>query len=97
MKKILLAAGTGIYVRALDRLETGLKQRGLAKQYSVTKCKVPELKKQAPGFDLVIRTALLTDTVDTPVINGVGLATGGQAAEAVLDEIAAFILSDTTS
>ncbi|MDR0583912.1 MAG: hypothetical protein LBG57_06140 [Treponema sp.] len=93
MKKILLAAGTGIYVRALDKLETGLKKRGLGNQYSITKCKVPELKKQAPGFDLVIRTALLTDTVDTPVINGVALVTGGQAAEAVLDEIAAFIKS----
>jgi galactitol-specific phosphotransferase system IIB component len=91
MKKILLAAGTGIYVKVLDRLDIGLKQRGLAKQYSVTKCKVPELKKQAPGFDLVIRTALLTDKVDTPVINGIALATGGQAAETVLDEIAALI------
>lgn len=93
MKKILLAAGTGIYVRVLDKLEAGLQKRGLEKRYSVTKCKVPELKKQAPGFDLVIRTALLADTVDTPVINGVALATGGQAAEAVLDEIAAFIRS----
>jgi galactitol-specific phosphotransferase system IIB component len=93
MKKILLAAGTGIYVRVLDRLENGLKQRGLAKQYSVTKCKVPELKQQAPGFDLIIRTALLTETVDKPVINGIALATGGPAAEAILDEIAAAIKS----
>ncbi|MDR1506881.1 MAG: hypothetical protein LBI67_07230 [Treponema sp.] len=91
MKKILLAAGTGIYVKVLDKLETGLKKRGLEKQYSVTKCRVPELKKQASGFDLVIRTALLTETVDKPVINGIALATGGQAAETVLDEIAAAI------
>jgi galactitol-specific phosphotransferase system IIB component len=93
MKKILLAAGTGIYVKVLDRLETGLKKRGLANQYSVTKCKVPELAKQAPAFDFVIRTALLVGEVDKPVVNGIGLATGGQAAEDALDEIAALIKS----
>jgi galactitol-specific phosphotransferase system IIB component len=91
MKKILLAAGTGIYVKVLDRLETGLKKRGLANQYSITKCKVQELAKQAPAFDVIIRTALLVDKVDKPLINGIGLATGGQAAEDTLDEIAALI------
>ncbi|MDR2785899.1 MAG: hypothetical protein LBB83_08300 [Treponema sp.] len=93
MKKILLAAGTGIYVKVLDKIENGLKKRGLANQYSVTKCKVQELAKQASGFDFIIRTALLVDKVDKPVINGIGLATGGQAAEDVLDEIAALITS----
>jgi galactitol-specific phosphotransferase system IIB component len=93
MKKILLAAGTGIYVKVLDKLETGLKKRGLANQYSITKCKVPELAKQAPAFDVIIRTALLVDKVDKPVVNGIGLATGGQAAEDAIDEIAALIKS----
>jgi galactitol-specific phosphotransferase system IIB component len=93
MKKILLAAGTGIYVKVLDKLENGLKKRGLANQYSISKCKVPELAKQAPAFDFVIRTALLVGEVDKPVVNGIGLATGGQAAEDALDEIAALIKS----
>ena len=93
MKKILLAAGTGIFVTLLDRLENGLKKRGLERQYTITKCKVTELAKKAPEFDIIIRTALLTEKVDKPVINGLGLATGGAAAEAVLDEIAAAVKS----
>jgi galactitol-specific phosphotransferase system IIB component len=91
MKKILLAAGTGIAVTAIDRLQNGLKKRGLDHQFSITKCKVVELAKNAPDYDIVIRTALLTDTVDKPVINGLGLATGGTAAETVLDQVAAAI------
>jgi PTS system galactitol-specific IIB component len=88
MKKILLAAGTGISVTVTDRLENGLKKRGLEHQFSITKCRVNELAKKAQEYDILIRTALLTDKVDKPVINGLGLATGGAAAEAVLDEIA---------
>jgi PTS system galactitol-specific IIB component len=91
MKKILLAAGTGIAVTVIDRLENGLKKRGLEKQFSITKCKVVELAKKAPEYDVIIRTALLTEQVDKPVINGLGLATGGAAAETVLDEVAAAI------
>jgi PTS system galactitol-specific IIB component len=91
MKKILLAAGTGIAVTAIDRLENGLKKRGLEKRFSITKCKVAELAKKAPEYDIIIRTALLTEQVDKPVINGLGLATGGAAAETVLDEVAAAI------
>ena len=93
MKKILLGAGTGIAVTVIDRLENGLKKRGLERQYSITKCKVPELAKKANEYDIIIRTALLVDKIDKPVINGLGLATGGTAAEAVLDEIAAAIMS----
>ena len=93
MKKILLGAGTGIAVTVMDRLENGLKKRGLERQYSITKCKVAELAKKAPDFDIIIRTALLTDKIDKHVINGLGLATGGAAAEAVLDEVAAGIKS----
>ena len=91
MKTILLAAGTGIAVTVIDRLENGLKKRGLEHQYSITKCKVAELAKKSPEYDILIRTAMLVDKVDKPVINGLGLATGGAAAEAVLDEIAAAI------
>ena len=91
MKTILLGAGTGIAVTVMDRLENGLKKRGLERQYTLTKCKVAELAKKAPEYDIVIRTAMLVDKVDKPVINGLGLATGGAAAEAVLDEIAASI------
>ena len=91
MKKILLGAGTGIAVTVIDRLENGLKKWGLDHQYSITKCKVPELAKKATEYDIIIRTALLVDKIDKPVINGLGLATGGAAAEAVLDEIAAAI------
>ena len=91
MKKILLAAGTGIAVTVIDRLENGLKKRGLDRQFSITKCKVAELAAKAPGYDVIIRTALLVDHVDKPVINGLGLATGGTAAEAVLDEVAAAV------
>lgn len=91
MKRILLAAGSGIAVKAIDRLETGLKKRGLDRQFSITKCKVAELASKAPEYDVIIRTALLVDKVDKQVINGIGLATGGGAAEAVLDEIAAAI------
>ena len=88
MKKILLGAGTGIAVTIIDRLENGLKKRGLAHQYSITKCKVVELAKKADDYDIIIRTALLVDKIDKPVINGLGLATGGAAAEAVLEEVA---------
>ena len=91
MKKILLAAGTGIAVTAIDRLKNGLKNRGLENQFSITQCKVAELAKKAPDYDIIIRTAMLADKVDKHVINGLGLATGGAAAEAVLDEIAAAI------
>ena len=91
MKTILLGAGTGIAVIVMDRLENGLKKRGLEHQYSITKCKVSELAKKAPEYDIVIRTAMLVDKVDKPVVNGLGLATGGAAAETVLDEIAASI------
>ena len=91
MKKILLGAGTGVAVTVMDRIANGLKKRGLDHQYSLTKCKVVELAKQAAGYDIIIRTALLVDKIDKPVINGLGLATGGAAAEAVLDEIAAAI------
>ena len=93
MKKILLAAGTGIAVTVIDRLENGLKKRGLEHQFSITKCKVFEFAKKAEGFDILIRTAMMTEKIDKPVINGLGLATGGAAAEAVLDEIAAAIKS----
>lgn len=91
MKKILLSAGGALAVTVLDRLTNGLKKRGLAGQFALTKCKVSELAKLAPAYDIVIRTALLTDKVDKQVINGVGLAQGGQAADAVLDEIAALV------
>jgi len=91
MKKILLGAGTGIAVTVIDRLENGLKKRGLDRQYSITKCKVSELAAKAPEYDVIIRTALLVDKIEKHVINGIGLATGGSAAEAVLDEIAAII------
>ena len=91
MKKILLGAGTGIAVTVIDRLENGLKRRGLEHKFSITKCKVAELAQKAPDYDVIIRTAMLADKIDKPVINGLGLATGGAAAEAVLDEIAASI------
>jgi PTS system galactitol-specific IIB component len=91
MKKILVSAGTGIAVAVMDRLETGLKKRGLQNQYSITKCKVVELAKKAPEFDVVIRTAMMPDPIDKPVINGIGLAMGGAAAETVLDEVAAAV------
>ena len=93
MKKILLGAGTGIAVTVIDRLENGLKKRGLEHQFSITKCKVVELAKKAPEYDVIIRTAMMTDKIDKPVINGLGLATGGAAAEAVLDEVTAAIKS----
>jgi len=91
MKKILLSAGTGIAVTAIDRLENGLKKRGLEHQFSITKCKVAELAKKAPDYDIIIRTAMLVDKVDKHVINGLGLVTGGAATEAVLDEVTAAI------
>ena len=91
MKKILLGAGTGIAVTVIDRLENGLKKRGLEKQFSVTKCKVVELAQKSPGYDIIIHTAMLTEKIDKPLINGLGLATGGSAAEKVLDEVAAAV------
>ena len=91
MKKILLGAGTGIAVTVIDRLENGLKKRGLGNQFSITKCKVVELASKAPEYDIIIKTAMLADKIDKPVINGLGLATGGTAAETVLDEVAAAI------
>jgi PTS system galactitol-specific IIB component len=91
MKKILLSAGGALAIMVLDRLTNGLKKRGLDGQFTLTKCKVSELAKKAPDYDIVIRTALLTEKVDKEVINGIGLATGGQAANAVLDEIAALV------
>ena len=93
MKKILLSAGSGVAVVAIDRLKNGLKKRELDGKYTITQCKVIELAKKAPDYDIIIRTAMLADEVDKPVINGVGLAQGGAAAEAVLDEIAAAIKS----
>ena len=93
MKKILLAAGMGVGVVVMDRLKNGLKKRGLENQFSITQCKVVELAKKAPAYDILIRTAMLSDKIDKPVINGVGLAAGGAAAETVLDEIAAAIKS----
>ena len=91
MKKILLGAGTGIAVIVIDRLENGLKKRGLEHQFSITKCKVTELAKKANEYDIIIRTAMLADKIDKQVINGLGLATGGAAAETVLDEVASAI------
>jgi len=93
MKKILLSAGSGIAVVAIDRIKNGLKKRELEGTYSITQCKVIELAKKAPDFDIIIRTAMLADDIGKPVINGVGLAQGGAAAEAVLDEVAAAIKS----
>jgi galactitol-specific phosphotransferase system IIB component len=93
MKKILLVAGTGIAVTIINRLENGLKTRGLENQYSITKCKVIEFVQKAPDFDIIIRTTMLTDEIDKPVINGLSLLIGGADAEAVLDEIAAAIKS----
>jgi galactitol-specific phosphotransferase system IIB component len=91
MKKILLSAGGALAITVLDRITNGLKERGLAGQFTLTKCKVTELAQKAPGYDIVIRTAMLTGKIDKPLINGVGLAAGGQAAGAVLDEIAALV------
>jgi len=93
MKKILLGAGTGIAVTVIDRLENGLKKRGLGNQFSITKCKVAELAAKSPDYDVIIRTAMMAEKIDKPVINGLGLATGGAAAESVLDEVAAAIKS----
>ncbi|MDR1929334.1 MAG: hypothetical protein LBQ44_01770 [Treponema sp.] len=91
MKKILLSGSGALAVTLLDRITNGLKKRGLDGQFSLTKCKVPELAKLAPQYDIVIRTAMLAEKVDKQVINGVGLAAGGQAAETLLDEIAALV------
>jgi PTS system galactitol-specific IIB component len=91
MKKILIAAGTGISVSALDRLDSGLKKRGLSALCSVTRCRVPELEAKAPAYDILIRTAFLPKDLGRPVINGLGLVTGGAALEAVLDEIEAAL------
>jgi PTS system galactitol-specific IIB component len=93
MKKILVGAGTGIAVTVIDRLENGLKKRGLDHQFSITKCKVAELAKKASDYDVIIRTAMLADKIDKPVINGLNLAIGGAAGEAVLDEVAAAVKS----
>jgi PTS system galactitol-specific IIB component len=91
MKKILLSAGGALAITVLDRITNGLKERGLAGQFTLTKCKVMELAQKAPDYDIVIRTAMVTQTIDKPLINGIGLAAGGQAAAAVLDEIAALV------
>jgi PTS system galactitol-specific IIB component len=91
MKTILLSASGALGITLIDRITNGLKERGLAGKFTLTKCKVVELAQKAPNYDIVIRTAMLAQKVDKPVINGVGLAAGGQAAGAVLDEIAALV------
>jgi galactitol-specific phosphotransferase system IIB component len=92
MKKILLGAGGPLFITAQDRLATGLGKRGIsAKDYSVTKCKVYDIAKMAADYDILIRTGMLNDKIDRPVIDGIGLITGGAAADKVLDEIAALL------
>jgi galactitol-specific phosphotransferase system IIB component len=91
MKKILLSAHGAMGISLLDRISNGLKKRGLDGQFSLTKCKVIELAKLAPQYDIIIRTAMLTEEVEKQVINGISLATGGPAAETLLDEIAVLV------
>lgn len=93
MKKILMACGTGVAVLVTERLNNGLKERGLANTYQLVKGKLSEAEFIADQFDIVITASMIPEGLKkstTPVIDGVPLLTG-VGADKVYDAVAELL------
>ncbi len=88
MKKILLCCGSGIATStvATARLKEKLEERGFAGQFITTQCKVNELESKIADYDLVISTAVLTQSFSKPVVQGIPFLTG-MGLDKTIDEI----------
>ena len=91
MKRILVACGQGVATSTivLNRLRDEMASRGLDGAYSITQCKVGEVRSKADEHDFVVATAQI-DGLDIPYVNGVPLLTG-IGADAVWNRIAELI------
>lgn len=77
MKRILVACGQGVATSTivLNRMRDELSARGLDGAYTITHCKVSEVRSKQDEHDFVVATALISD-LDIPYVNGVPLLTG---------------------
>lgn len=78
MKKILLCCGSGIATStaAASRLKDKLEDRGFKGQFTTTQCKVNEVASKAADFDLIISTAVVSQSFGKPLVQGIPFLTG---------------------
>jgi len=78
MKKILLACGTGIVTSTAVNMKLTkiLNDRGYAKQYSITQCKVVEAASKSGDYDFIVATTLPPPGLKCPYVSGIPFLTG---------------------
>lgn len=76
MKKILVACGTAIATSTVvaKKLEELLRKRGL--DVKIDQCKASEVESKVAGYDLVVSTTEVGDTMGKPLVRTVSFLTG---------------------
>jgi len=78
MKKILLACGTGIVTSTAvnQKLSKILNERGYARKYTITQCKIVEAATKSQDYDFVVATTLAPPGLKCPYVSGIPFLTG---------------------
>jgi len=78
MKKILLACGTGIVTSTAvnQKLTKVLNERGYARKFSITQCKIVEAASKSGEYDFVVATTLAPPGLKCPYVSGIPFLTG---------------------
>jgi galactitol PTS system EIIB component len=90
MKKVLVICGTGVATSTVVavKIQEHCASQGI--QISVTQGKVMDLVRGIEGYDLIVATTPIPESVKIPVIQGISFLTG-MGVERTLEEIVAAL------
>jgi len=76
VKRILIVCGTGIATSTViaDKVRKRLAERGL--DVKIDQTKVSELHRGAKGYDVIVATTDVPQSIDIPVVKGMPFLTG---------------------